>query len=85
MRDWLERRLQRVEQQVVATVERANDAAWCEIPKHLPFAEICAAQHAIGPFGGDPAAALAAADPTMLALNARRQGSAVATLFHDRH
>jgi hypothetical protein len=80
------RRLERMERQVAA-VAHANDAAWHEIPKHLTFAEICAGQHAIEPFGGDPAAALAAADPTMLALvsaaNARTQGWAVASLFHD--
>ena len=58
---------------------------WCDVPRALSFAELCAGQQALEAYDGDPARALRAGDPVMVALvavaRARAAGATVPELF----
>ena len=63
----------------------AERELWCDVPRALTFAELCAGQQAIEAYDGDPARALRASDPVMVALvavsRARAAGQRVPELF----
>ena len=75
----------RLARRVASLEERRRDhltpaarELWRDVPRHLTFEEIELGQAALTPYAGDPAAAVRAGDPTMVALvaiaRARRAG-----------